>query len=213
MVYPMFWMVESMARKRLTREESRARTRERLLDAGLELFIKVGIDATSLEEVAETAGYSRGAFYSNFEGKDELVSGVLAREIDRAHQDLGALFAQDLPPIERLAILRSYYVKMSGDICSCMFWTAIRMYALRNPKALPKVAELLRSHYAEVARFVQRMYEELGKEPPAPPELLTLSLIAQAQGLAISQMVDPDLITVERFQQALGIYFDRLIGV
>ena len=206
-------MPETLLRKRLTREESRAQTRERLLDAGRELFIKVGIDATSLEEVAETAGYSRGAFYSNFASKDELICAVLERETDRAHQDLNALFARDLPPLERLAVIRSFYVNMSCDLSNCMFWTAIRLYALRNPSVHPKIAGLFRSHYAEVARYVRRMYEELGKEPPAPPEVLAFSLIAQAQGLAISQMVDPDLISKDQFQQALGIYFDRLIGV
>src|SRR5512141_226986 len=105
-------MTEALLRKRLTREESRAQTRERLLDAGKELFFNVGIDAASLEEVAETAGYSRGAFYSNFASKDELIVGVIGREIDRAHRDLHAIFAQDLPPTERLAVIRSFYVSM-----------------------------------------------------------------------------------------------------
>ncbi len=206
-------MPETLLRKRLTREESRAQTRERLLDAGRDLFIKVGIDAASLEEVAETAGYSRGAFYSNFASKDELVCAVLGREIDRAHQHLKAIFEEDLPRMERLAVVRSYYVEMASDISECMFWTAVRLYALRNPGVLPTIAGMLRSHYAEVTGYVRRMYEELGTEPPAPPEVVAFSLIAQAEGLAISRMVDPDTITMKQFEQALALYFDRLIGI
>ncbi len=206
-------MPETELRKRLTREESRAQTRERLLDAGRELHIKVGIDAVSIEEVAETAGYSRGAFYSNFASKEELIWAVLEREIDRTHQYLSDVFEQDLPPTERLAIARSYYLKVGSDVSECVFWTATRLYALRNPGVRPMIAKLMRAHYASVASYVRRMYEELGIEPPAPPEVVAFSLIAQAEGLAISRMVDPDTISMEEFQQALGLYFDRLVGV
>lgn len=202
-----------MERKRLTREESRAQTRERLLDAALELFIKEGIDATSLEEVAETAGYSRGAFYSNFASKDELICEVVRREIHRGQQQMDAIFAQDLPPMERLAVIRALYLNMGGDINDCMFWMGVRLYAVRNSDVRPKIAELLRSHYAEVAKYVRRAYEEVGKEPPAPPEVLAYGLLAQAQGLALSRMVDPESLSVEQFRQALGTYFDALIGI
>ena len=206
-------MPQAIARKRLTREESRAQTRERLLDAALELFIKVGLDATSLEDVAETAGYSRGAFYSNFASKDELICEVVDREIQRGQRDMEAIFGQDLPPMERLALIRSYYVTLGGDVDDCMFWTAVRLYAMQNLNVRPNIAKLLNSHYGEIAKYVRRVFEELGKEPPAPPEVLAFSLLAQALGLAISRMVDPDLISVEQFQQALSFYFDGLIGV
>src|SRR5512133_3917578 len=116
-----------MARKRLTREESQAQTRERLLDAALKLFIKVGIDAASLEEVAETAGYSRGAFYSNFASKDELICELVLREMQRGHEQINAIFAQDLPPVERLSVIRAIYLEMGSDVDDCMFWMGIRL--------------------------------------------------------------------------------------
>ncbi len=164
-------MTELMARKRLTREESRAQTRERLLAAGKELFIKVGFDAVSLEEVAETAGYSRGAFYSNFANKDELIVAVLEVEIQRSLREVSDLYAQHLPPMERLALIRSVYTA-SADADDCVFWMGIRLYALRNPAVQPKVAQILRDHTAAVAGFVRRTFEELGKEPPASFEVL-----------------------------------------
>ncbi len=61
------------ARRRQTREESQAETRERLLESASKLFCKHGVEATSIDQVAEEAGYSRGAFYSNFETRDALV--------------------------------------------------------------------------------------------------------------------------------------------
>ena len=206
-------MPESLLRKRLTREESRAQTRDRLLDAALTLFSQGGIDAASIEEVAETAGYSRGAFYSNFDTKDQMVCAVLEREIRRNHEDLHAIFSRGASTAERIGDLRAYYLAVNGDANGCMFWMAMQLYALRNEGVRPQIAALLRSSRAMVVESVRRVFEELGKEPPVPPEMVAFSLIAQAQGLAISRMLDPDTIKVEQVQQALGTYFDRLFGL
>src|SRR5438105_2842106 len=58
--------------KRLTRQEQQERTRVALLDASIALFIERGIEATTIEDVVAAAGFTRGAFYSNFESKEEL---------------------------------------------------------------------------------------------------------------------------------------------
>ncbi len=68
-----------MKRKRLTHEERRLQTRERLLEAAHELFVERGFGATSLEEIADAAGYTRGAFYSNFRDKTDLLIESLQR--------------------------------------------------------------------------------------------------------------------------------------
>src|SRR3954465_1205221 len=62
---------------RLTREEKKAQTRERLLDAASTVFARKGFAATSIDEIAEVAGVTKGAVYSNFESKEDLVRTVL----------------------------------------------------------------------------------------------------------------------------------------
>ena len=64
-------------RKRLTRQESKEVTRVRLIEAAEQLFIRKGFDDTSVDEISETAGYSRGAFYSNFDDKDQVFLAVI----------------------------------------------------------------------------------------------------------------------------------------
>jgi AcrR family transcriptional regulator len=64
--------------RRLTRAESKARTRAELLSAAEDVFLRRGFHAPSLDEIAEEAGYTRGAVYSNFGGKDNLFLAVLA---------------------------------------------------------------------------------------------------------------------------------------
>src|SRR5436190_17636833 len=81
---------------RLTRAESQARTREQLIATAKELFLRDGYSTTSLERVADEAGYSKGAVYSNFRNKDELCLAVL----DLIHQEQGELLTRSLAGAE-----------------------------------------------------------------------------------------------------------------
>jgi AcrR family transcriptional regulator len=197
----------------MKRSEIREQTRSRLLDATLQLFVKAGIDGFSVEDVAKLAGYSRGAFYSHFESKDDLVCAVLERENHKSHKQLDTLYTLEISPVERLKQLREYYISLARDVDGCMFWMAMHMYALRNPEVRPRIAALLHSDREAIVRYVRRTIEELGIEPPFPPDVVALALIAEAQGLTISRMVEPDAITLEQTEQALGGYFDRLVGM
>ena len=91
-----------MPRKRLTREESREQTRLRLLDAAAVAIAKKGLAATSVEDIAEHAGYTRGAFYSNFKSKTDLFIELLRIDQQTMQADLQKLLDADLS-IEDLA--------------------------------------------------------------------------------------------------------------
>ncbi|MGC7194485.1 helix-turn-helix domain-containing protein, partial [Mycobacteroides abscessus subsp. abscessus] len=65
-------------KKRLSRAEKRVQTRQRLLDAAAETFARKGFATASLDEIAEAAGFSIGAVYSNFASKDDLFAQLMA---------------------------------------------------------------------------------------------------------------------------------------
>ncbi len=77
-----------MATERLTREQSKALTRERLLAAARAVFARRGFHAASVEEIAAEGGYSTGALYSNFSGKEDLFLAVMDREIDEHAREI-----------------------------------------------------------------------------------------------------------------------------
>src|SRR5882724_9726886 len=85
-----------MTRKRLSREDSREQTTQRLLDAAQKLIARKGLDAASVENIAAAAGYSRGAFYSNFSSKDDLFIELLRRDHQKATAGLTALRTSEL---------------------------------------------------------------------------------------------------------------------
>lgn len=68
--------------QRMTREQKKAQTRERLIEAAQELFARKGFEGTAVDEIAEYAGYSRGAFYSNFANKNELMMALIEQGFD-----------------------------------------------------------------------------------------------------------------------------------
>src|SRR6476660_2933758 len=77
-----------MATARLTREQSKANTRERLLIAARRVFARHGFHGASVEEIASEAGFSTGALYSNFDGKQDLFLALMEREIDEHAREL-----------------------------------------------------------------------------------------------------------------------------
>lgn len=107
--------VESIegTRTRLTRQESREATRHRLIAAAIELFAHDGVSATSLHAVAEQAGYSRGAFHSNFADKVDLSSAVAAAVIAEVSPALEKALAADASSNRRL----SDYIRVHLTFC------------------------------------------------------------------------------------------------
>lgn len=206
-------MEKVLTRKRLTREESRAQTRERLIESALAVFAKHGIESTSIEEVTEAAGYSRGAFYSNFESKDDLLCAVLDREIEREGREFEKIVAATVPPRELISRVREYYVTMGKDETSCAFWLGLQLYALKNQMIRPRVAELMRKKRENVIEQVRRVYAAIGHQPPGSAEIVSLGLIAVAQGLALTQMLDPTAISAELLPTSLETLFDQISGV
>jgi len=205
-------MEEVLTRKRLTREESRAQTRERLLEAALAVFAKDGVEKASIEEVAEAAGYSRGAFYSNFESKDDLLCAVLDREIQREGQEFEAIVSA-IPPDALIGKLREYYVEMGRDGASCEFWLDLQLHAIRNAAIRPRVAELMSKKREHVISQVQRVYAAICQNPPGSAETVALGLISIAQGIALTRMLDPQAISEQELPKALEKLFDQITGV
>src|ERR1700737_3490334 len=78
---------------RMTREQSKANTRERLLDAARAVFARSGFHGASVEEIASEAGFSTGALYSNFDGKEDLFLVLMEREIDEHAREISAAVA------------------------------------------------------------------------------------------------------------------------
>ncbi|MFG3341270.1 TetR/AcrR family transcriptional regulator [Glycomyces sp. NPDC048151] len=107
-------MKETQHPPRMTRKESQEATRERLVASAIELFARSGVAATSLNAVAEHAGFSRGAVHGNYSGKDELAAAVAAAVVGALGPELQRTLAAPVPAGERLAA----YIRAFLEFCS-----------------------------------------------------------------------------------------------
>lgn len=130
-------MIDSAAATSRRREA----TREKLLDAAAQAFAEVGLDAASVEAICERAGFTRGAFYSNFESKDELfleLSGRVARARVESVRDRVALLERDgtmdAVATDPLSIVQHVLDVPGDDGLAILLMSEIRIHALRDAR-------------------------------------------------------------------------------
>src|SRR6478735_3357889 len=119
----------------------REATRQKLLDAAAEVFAEVGLDAASVEAICERAGFTRGAFYSNFDSKDELfleLAGRVARSrVDSVRQRVALLESEgDLRDVsvDALSLVQQVLDVSGDDRLAILLMGEIRIHALRDPQ-------------------------------------------------------------------------------
>jgi AcrR family transcriptional regulator len=191
---------------RLTRDQQRQQTRERLLNAALEVFEERGYAESSLEEIAERAGYTRKAVYSNFSGKSELlleiverrfqshidrIEAVLEEETSTEHKtiDVGSIFADYLSQ-ERA------WGKLFHEFCSV---------ASRDEAIGTRFRACFRARKQIIVRLVESEVRRRGIELTAPVERLVMGVFALFTGLSVEKMIDPEEVDEALFGEMLGL--------
>ena len=116
-------------------------TRQRLLDAAAEVFAEVGLDAASVEAICERAGFTRGAFYSNFDSKDELflelagrVAGERVAAVRARVAELETTGDLDSAPTDASAMIQQVLDISADDRLGILLMSEIRIRALRDPQ-------------------------------------------------------------------------------
>ncbi|MFB6815222.1 TetR/AcrR family transcriptional regulator [Streptomyces sp. NPDC056347] len=156
------------------------------------LFADQGVSGTSVEQIVEAAGYTRGAFYGNFDGKHELVLALLE---ERTRHELAEILAMNAGAgtfDEVLGRLRAWHRRRDENLVG---WLALRtelwLYALRDPQLLPVLAERERRSREAIARSLEQGFTERGITVPVPVEQLALIVHALDDGLSIQRVLAP----------------------
>jgi AcrR family transcriptional regulator len=200
-----------MSRKRLSRDDSREQTTRRLLDAAQKVIAKKGLEAASVENIAAAAGYTRGAFYSNFSGKDDLFIELLRRDHQKMTAEMNALRDAALPVDAIQSGMRELYGQIYRDNESCMNWTEARMLAARDARFRPKLNSLLAQKRAQIADFIRYFYERVGVAPPVPPDQLAMGFMSLAEGVKLFMMSSPAEMTDPIAESLLTVFIDSIM--
>jgi AcrR family transcriptional regulator len=200
-----------MSRKRLTREDSRDQTTQRLLDAAQKLIAKKGLNAASVEDIAAAAGYTRGAFYSNFNSKGDLFIELLRRDHEKTHAELAALRSDALPLDLIQQRTRDLYGRLYHDNESFMNWTEARMLAARDAKFRSKLNTLLVEKCGQIAEFIEYFYQRAGVESPVPPAAMAMGFMALVEGVKLSMLSSPTGMTADAAESVLTLFIDAIM--
>jgi AcrR family transcriptional regulator len=200
-----------MTRIRLTREQSRDQTRERLLDAAQALFMKKGFVAASVEDIALAAGYTRGAFYSNFSGKAELLVELLRRDHEAMQADLRAIFEAETSREQMEARVLTYYSRMPQDNKVFLLWVEAKLLAARDARFRARFNAFMTEKREQLAAYIKEFSARVGTPVPLDPELLALGLMGLCDGVQFFATADPQHVTPSVVEAVLASFFARVV--
>lgn len=175
----------------MTREERRAVTRTELLEAASRVFARSGFHAATLEDVAREAGYTTGAIYSNFTGKDELFQAAFEHQIAHDIREViraQAAVAEDTPGARTRASARRWMELLQERPEMFLLLVEYWSYALRHPNVRESFAERFGAFRDTVARWVEDEARRHGWELPLPAKDIAVGLNALTYGVAFQYL-------------------------
>lgn len=184
--------------RRETRAEKQARTRAELLRAAAAVFAQQGYEGASVEQIAERAGYSHGAVYSNFAGKDGLFLAVFEDYMAERARELAATqagLAEDAPLEQRgRALADQWMERFARDRESFLLHLEFLAASRNEPELAERFGNRSAALRETIASYIAHYEEEEGVDSPLPPADLALILRALGIGLAIEALVSPDAV-------------------
>ncbi|HEX6715219.1 MAG TPA: TetR/AcrR family transcriptional regulator [Thermoleophilaceae bacterium] len=196
---------------RLSRVERRAQTRQELLDAAARVFIERGFEGASIEAITEDAGYTRGAFYSNFSSKAELFAELLQQRVYRTYRQMAAASAAGERQSLRETGERLAAIQREGE-GKWLFrlWLELLAHAGRDAQFRKLAAGFWSTTRDLSAQAIGDAYEEAGQKPPGPPRQLATAMIAMDIGLALQHFVDPKAVPLTDYPELYELIFSPL---
>nr|WP_079126858.1 TetR/AcrR family transcriptional regulator [Streptomyces rochei] len=185
------------------------RTRAKLLDAAFEVFAAKGFGRVSIEEVCEAAGYSRGAFYSNFDTLDELFFALYRQRADEIAEQVSEALAGDGPDLDVPAAVDRVTEVLLLDRAWLLVKTDFLVHAARDAD----VARTLLEHRARLrGAIADRLARARGHTPlPAvlgDAESAAHAVVAAYDGVTTQLLLDRD---VEHARVRLGQLLTALL--
>jgi AcrR family transcriptional regulator len=199
----------SRVRTRPTRDD----TREKLYEAAARVFEEQGIGGASIEAIAAAAGFSRGAFYSNFKSKDELIIAMIEDHVEQSIQrnlDLLAVHKNLADFINALKTMDRTRQDPLGR--SPLLHMEMILYVARAEKRRPELAKRLRARRKLIADIVETTLKNSGTNGVLNPAWTGSIVLALEDGFRLHRLIDPETTPADSFLRAIAD-LQRAIGI
>ncbi len=198
-------------RTSLTRAEKKRATRTRLLDAAQTVFAARGFAEASLDEIAEVAGLTKGAVYSNFDKKLDLLLAVLDERMNRRFMAITEIVdtSRELPEQAEQGG-RLFMEAFQEERELYLLWLECSVHSVHDDDVREALVKLDHAIRDAVAEFIAHHAEMVGIELPMPATQLATAVTCLADGLALERLKDPGSISDELFGTVLLLLYRGL---
>jgi AcrR family transcriptional regulator len=198
----------------LGRKQRQEQTREQLVAAASRVFARRGYHEATVEEIAAEAGFSTGAVYSNFSGKEELFLALADRQVLQRVGEIEAVAdaaeREDDAGAEAAAQFRAFLERdPNWPLLFYEFWSL----SVRNPSLQRELAERRDAIRDALADTLERVATKHGFELRFPPQALATAIAASLNGLAFERAADPDALPDEVFSEFVTAVLGCAIAV
>jgi AcrR family transcriptional regulator len=189
----------------LTRKERQEQTREELVAAAARVFARRGYHQATVEEIAAEAGFSTGAVYSNFDGKEELFLAIADRQVQDRVAEIGAVAdaaeGKGDAGAEAAVQFRTFLeADPDWPLLFYEFWSL----SVRNPELQGELAKRRDAIRDALADTLERVANELGFDLRFPAPALATAIAASLNGLAFERAADPAALPDEVFAEFIA---------
>lgn len=196
---------------RLTRKEKQAHTRKCLMHSAAKVFTRRGLQQASIDEVAEDAGFTKGAFYANFKSKEELFLAMLDERFAERIEEIERVIAGEGTTTEKARRAGDDFTQMiTADLEWQRLFFEFSAYAARNEDFREELVTRYRSMRDRIAAALQARGSEHGLEPALPYEQVALMTCAMANGVALEKLLEGDAVPDDLYGTMLMVMFAGL---
>ena len=198
----------SRVRTRPTRDD----TRDKLFEAAARVFEQHGIGGASIETIAAAAGFSRGAFYSNFKSKDELIVAMIEDHVEQSIRRYLDLLARHRNLPDYIDALKTMDRSQQDPLTrSPLLHMEMILFVARAEKRRPELAKRLRARRKLIADIIETTAKNSGRTPPFTPAWTGAFVLAMEDGFRLHRLIDPETTPADSFLRAIGD-LQRVIG-
>lgn len=167
-------------------------SRQQVLDAAIKTLAKRGFANTSVSDIADTAGMSKGVVHYHFTSKEDLIVRVLAQCYDTLSTAVRSAWSEPGTPPERIRrALREMWVTRTGGSPEMTVVADLMAQGIHDPKLKKSLAARFHTSREELVQELVSSFQKLGLRPKLPAEVVARIVMATLDGIALHQIFDP----------------------
>lgn len=190
----------SRVRTRPTRDD----TRDKLFEAAARVFELDGIGGASIEAIAAEAGFTRGAFYSNFGSKDELIFAMLEDHVEQSIRRNMEILAQHKSLDDFITALKTMDRGRQDPLGrSPLLHMEMILFVARAEKRRPELAKRLRARRKLIADIIEATLKDNARGETLNPPWMASVVLALEDGFRLHRLIDPETTPADSFWRAI----------